>query len=144
MRARTIDTTNASRTIAVVFAADEAVMPGLKRLAREQRLSGCHFTGIGAFAEVVLGYWDPQTMTYLENRISEQVEVLSLIGNVAQGDGEPRIHAHVIVGKRDGTAHGGHLMSAQVRPTLEIVLTESAGHLRRQIDPETQLPLLVP
>jgi predicted DNA-binding protein with PD1-like motif len=52
------------------------------------------------------------------------------------------VHAHVVVGKADGTAHGGHLMAAVVRPTLEVVVVESPRHLRRAVDPETGLALL--
>jgi hypothetical protein len=46
------------------------------------------------------------------------VELLSLIGDIAEDGGEPKVHAHVIVGRSDGTAHGGHLQKAVVRPTL--------------------------
>jgi predicted DNA-binding protein with PD1-like motif len=46
---------------------------------------------------------------------------------------DPKLHAHVVVGKSDGTAHGGHLLDAQVRPTLEVVLVEALQHLRRSM-----------
>ena len=42
-----------------------------------------------------------------------------------RNDGEPKLHPHVVVGKADGTAHGGHLLEAHVRPTLEVIITES-------------------
>jgi len=76
--------------------------------------------------------------------IQEQVEVLSLIGDIALDDGEPKVHAHVVVGKSDGTAHGGHVLEAHVRPTLEVVLTESPRHLRKRFDPESCLALIDP
>ena len=52
------------------------------------------------------------------------------------------MHAHVVLGKRDGAACGGHLLAAKVRPTLEIILTESPGYLRRQHDPRSGLSLI--
>src|SRR5919106_1187106 len=73
--------------------------------------------------------------------LREQVEVLSLLGNVAVHEGKPAVHAHVVVGKRDGTAHGGHLLEAHVRPTLEVIVVESPKHLYRERDDETGLPL---
>lgn len=79
---------------------------------------------------------------YHENKIDEQVEVISLIGNVALKDGEPKIHAHVVVAKRHGTAHGGHLISAIVRPTLEISLTESPAKLQRKYNEKFGLALI--
>jgi predicted DNA-binding protein with PD1-like motif len=74
--------------------------------------------------------------------LDEQVELLSLIGDVALKDGEPQVHAHVVIGKRDGTAHGGHLLQAHVRPTCELVLTESPAHLRKEFDPAAGVALI--
>jgi predicted DNA-binding protein with PD1-like motif len=70
------------------------------------------------------------------------VEVLSLIGDIALKENAPKIHAHVVVGKSDGTAHGGHILEAHVWATLEVILTESPRHLRRKIDEETGLALI--
>jgi predicted DNA-binding protein with PD1-like motif len=68
---------------------------------------------------------------------------MSLVGNIAQGaNREPKLHAHVVVGKSDGTAHGGHLMEAYVRPTLEVIVIESSQHLRRKMRDEFALALL--
>jgi predicted DNA-binding protein with PD1-like motif len=75
-------------------------------------------------------------------KLVEQVELLSLIGDVALEGDEPQVHAHLVVGRRDGTAHGGHLLSATVRPTCEIVVTENPQHLQKQIDPESGLALI--
>jgi predicted DNA-binding protein with PD1-like motif len=70
------------------------------------------------------------------------VEVLSLIGDIALEQGRPKIHAHMVVGKSDGTAHGGHLLEAHVRPTLEVILVESPRHLWRQYDPKSGIALI--
>jgi predicted DNA-binding protein with PD1-like motif len=145
MRWKPLDTTGSQRTLAVVFESDEEVADGLLSFAKEQRLGGTHFTAIGALRDVVLGYWDGDAKDYRRIPIREQVEVLSLAGNIALGpDGTPRVHAHVVIGKADGSAHGGHLLEGHVRPTLEVLLIESPSHLQRRVDPETQLPLLVP
>lgn len=74
--------------------------------------------------------------------LNEQIELLSLIGDVALENSEPRIHAHMIVGRKDGPAHGGHLIEAHVRPTCELVLTESPVHLQKRIDPDSGLALI--
>ena len=68
--------------------------------------------------------------------------MLSLLGNVAVHHDLPKVHAHVVVGKRDGTAHGGHLLEAHVRPTLEAIVVESPRHLERRTDEQTGLALL--
>ena len=74
--------------------------------------------------------------------LDEQIELLSLIGDVALKDGKPAVRAHAVIGKKDGTAHGGHLLRAFVRPTCEVVLTESPAHLQKLIDSESGLALI--
>jgi hypothetical protein len=131
------------RTFATIFDKDEEVASGLLRVAQEHELAGSYFTAIGAFSDVTLGFFDRQLKDYQRIRIDEQVEVLSLIGDVALSDEGPKVHAHVVVGKSDGTAHGGHLLEAHVWPTLEVILTESPGHVQRRQDEETGLALIV-
>jgi predicted DNA-binding protein with PD1-like motif len=76
---------------------------------------------------VTLGFFELTRKNYKEIAIEEQVELMSLVGNIARDDkGEPKLHAHVVVGKSDGTAHGGHLLEAHVQPTLEVVIIESS------------------
>jgi predicted DNA-binding protein with PD1-like motif len=115
----------------------------LQAFAREKRLAGSHFTAIGAFQDVTLGYFDWQKKDYKKIPVREQVEVVSLVGDIAATEsGEPKVHAHVVVGRSDGTALAGHLLEAHVRPTLELVLTESPAHLCRRHDPESGLALI--
>jgi uncharacterized protein len=127
---------------ALVFDKGDEPVGELERFARDHGLTAASFTGIGAFEEVVLGYFDRGRKEYEEIPVREQVEVLSLAGDVAVADGEPKVHAHVVLGKRDGTAHGGHLLRGRVWPTLEVILTESRAELRKTHDPETGLALI--
>ena len=127
----------AQRTFAVILDTGDEAMACLTAFAREHRLSASQFTALGAFRDCVLGYFDWQKKDYRRIPIDEQVEVLALIGDIALGDGAPQLHAHVVLGKADGSAHGGHLLEAHVRPTLEVIITELPAHLQRRSDPET-------
>jgi predicted DNA-binding protein with PD1-like motif len=90
-------------------------------------------------------YFDWQKKDYIRIPVNEQVEVASLIGDVAEApSGGPSLHVHLVIGKRDGTAMAGHLGEAHVRPTLEVILTESPVHLRKAKDPQTGLALIHP
>lgn len=126
----------------LVFEPGEEVAAGLLDFARAHDITAAHFTAIGAFQDVTLGWFNLETNEYERVAIDEQVEVLNVTGNIAVHDGNPKVHAHVVVGKRDGTAHGGHLLEAHVRPTLEVMLTETPQHLQRQIDSATGLALI--
>jgi hypothetical protein len=130
------------KTHVLIFDEGDEVMAGLTSFAREQKLGASHLTAIGAFSDVTLGYFDRARKDYKKIPIREQVEVLSLVGDVAVADGKPTLHVHVVIGKSDGTAHGGHLLEARVWPTLEVVLIESPQHLRRSHDAASGLALI--
>jgi uncharacterized protein len=130
------------KTYALIFDTGDEVAAGLLAFATNHGLAGSHFTAIGGFSDVTLGYFDWQEKDYEQIPIREQVEVLSLIGDIALEQDRPKVHAHVVVGKSDGTAHGGHLLEAHVRPTLEVTLVESPRHLWRRHDPESGIALI--
>lgn len=130
------------KTYVLVFDPGDEVVRGLTGFAGRHDLAASHLTAIGAFSRVVLGYFDRDRKDYRRIPITEQVEVLSLIGDVALKDGKPALHAHVVLGKADGTTVGGHLLEAQVWPTLEVILVESPAHLRRRHDPASGLALI--
>jgi hypothetical protein len=93
----------------------------------------------------MLGYFDWQKKDYVGNPVHEQVEVASMIGDVALSpSGEPMLHIHVVLGKRDGTAFAGHLQEAHVRPTLEVIINESPAHLQKVRDSASGLALIRP
>ena len=130
------------KTHVLIFDTNDEVISTLTDFAGVQHLAGSHFSAIGAFRDVILGYFDWQKKDYNKIFIHDQVEVVSLLGDIALGDDGPKIHAHVVVSKADGTAHGGHLLEAHVRPTLELVLIESPRHLQRRYDPQSRLALI--
>ena len=142
MRSKILDETAGERSIALVFDTGEEPVSLLTRFAEQHNISAARFTAIGAFSDVVVAYFDWEKKDYVRIPIREQVEVLALVGDIAIADKKPKLHAHVVLGKRDGTAHGGHLMEARVRPTLEVVLTESASTLARRHDPQSGLALI--
>jgi len=141
MKAKMLANTQ-EKTFAIVLDTGDEAMASLLSFAKEKRLAAAHFTGIGAFSRVVLGYFDWEKKDYVRIAVNEQVEVVSLLGDIGLEKGEPKIHAHSVIGKHDGSAMGGHLLEAIVRPTLEIVMVESPAHLRREFDPGSGLALI--
>ncbi len=134
---------NGQKTFVLVFESGDEVMSTLTDFAHVNKLAGSHFTAIGAFRDVVVGYFDWDMKDYKRLHFLEQMEVVSLIGDVALGEkGEPKVHAHVVLGRADGTARAGHLLEAHVRPTLELTLVESPKYLRRRHDSASGLALI--
>ncbi len=126
----------------LIFDTGDEVQKELLQYAREKKIHSAHFTAIGAFSRAVLGYFDWEKKEYLKIPVNDQVECVSLIGDIALGKDGPKLHAHLVVGKRDGSVLGGHLLEAHVRPTLELVLSETPAHLHREVDPESGLALI--
>jgi uncharacterized protein len=102
------------RTYVLIFESGDELAAGLKQFASEQKMAGSSFKAIGALRSAKLGWFNWETKKYeTAVALDEQVELLSMIGDIALKDGEPQVHAHVVVGKSDGTAHGGHLLEAR-------------------------------
>jgi predicted DNA-binding protein with PD1-like motif len=132
----------AERTFVVVFDKGEEVVEGLTTFAGREGLRASHLTAIGALSDVTLGYFDRSSRQYQKIPLGEQVEVLSLLGVVTLDGEKPKVHAHIVVGTREGIARGGHLLEGHVWPTLEVVVEESPRHLQRRTDPESGLALI--
>jgi predicted DNA-binding protein with PD1-like motif len=130
------------RTFAIILDSGDEVMDSIRTFAKEENLKASQFSAIGAFSELTVGFFDFDIKDYKKIEISEQVEVLNIVGDISSYNGKIQIHAHAVVGKNDGTAHGGHLLKAFVHPTLEIILTESPAYLERKMDNDAHIPLI--
>lgn len=145
MESKLLHEQSGQRTFAIVLKTGEEVFSSLSEFARRERISAARLTAIGALSDVELKYFDWDSKTYQKIPVREQVEVASLVGDVALSpQGEPALHAHIVLGRRDGSALAGHLGSARVRPTLEVILIESPAHLRKRLDAESGLALIEP
>jgi len=143
MQTKLLHEQGGNRTFAVILRTGDEAMRCLLEFASHERLGAAQVTGIGALSGGKLAYFDWESKTYLMIPVEEQVEVASLVGDIAIGpDRRPSVHAHAVLGRRDGTALAGHLQEARVRPTLEIIVTESPAHLCKAKDPESGLALI--
>lgn len=144
MRTKLLAEADGQRTYAIVMDKGDDPVTELDRWATENSVGGASLTGVGAFRRAVLAFFDPVRKEYLPTEVNEQAEVLSLIGDIAESGGSPAVHAHAVLGLRDTSTRGGHLMEADVWPTLELIVTEAPTPLRKQHDPETGLALINP
>jgi predicted DNA-binding protein with PD1-like motif len=143
MKSRVVNEVGGQRTFVIVLDPGEEAFATLIGFATEQGVDGASLTAIGAFERATVGWFDLDAKTYRKIPVHEQCEVLSAIGDVALGDdGKPSLHVHAVLGLSDGTTRGGHLLEAIVRPTLEITLVETPGHLRRRKRPEIGAALI--
>lgn len=133
------------RTFVLVLDQGDEALGALERLAKDLRLRGSRVQAVGGFRSAVVGFWDPESGAYERIPVGEQAEVLSFLGDITEDpDDDVKVHVHVVLGRRDGSTVGGHLLEAVVHPTCEILVTESPVHLRRRHDPATGLALIDP
>lgn len=145
MRAKLLSETGGQRSFSVVLETGDEVMACLLKFAQAEKVEAGQLTAIGAFRDAVLGYFDWERKDYVRNAINEQVEVAAFNGDIAVGpDGKPALHIHCVLGHRSGAASAGHLLQANVRPTLEVVVVDSPAHLRKRHDPVSGLALIDP
>ena len=142
MRHTPLDPSGRGRTWLLAFDAGEPVIERLLDFARTQDIGAAHFHAIGAFRRATVAFYDLAARRYEEHAVEEQVEVCSLIGDVSRSDDDVRVHAHCVLGRRDLSTLGGHLVEAEVNPTLELFLWQGEVVLERKQDETSGLPLL--
>ena len=143
MKSQLVAENAGQRTFVVVLDPGEEAFAALTSFAIDQDIGGASLTALGAFETATVGWFDIEEKTYRKIPVREQCEVLSAIGDIAIGDdGKPSLHVHAVLGLRDGSTKGGHLLEGIVRPTLEVTLVEAPGHLRRRKRPELGIALI--
>jgi predicted DNA-binding protein with PD1-like motif len=143
MKTKLLHQDGQSRTFVAILSEGDEAMSCLQQFARKEGLTAAHISALGAFSDAELKFFDWESKEYLPIPVREQVEVASLVGDIAvDANGEPALHIHVVLGKRDGSAVAGHLGKGRVRPTLEVVIEETPAHLCRLEDPKTGLALI--
>ncbi len=141
MKAKIIEDADVATYVVVCDPGDEAVAV-LTEFARAEDLEASQVTAVGAFERAVVGWFDRAAKEYRRISVDEQCEVLSLLGDIAEGPDGPILHAHVVLGLADGTARGGHLLEGTVFPTLEVIVTETPAELRRVVRPDLGIALI--
>ena len=129
---------------AVIFAEGDEAFSGMQAFAEQYHVTSAHFTAIGGLKRGTLGWFDTQREMFKKISIDSQVEVLSMIGDIAMFNGKPVVHAHMVVGTSDGSTRGGHLLEAIVWPTLEVMVTVDPIAMKKAFDPQTRLTLIDP
>jgi uncharacterized protein len=142
MKATELAQTEHGMQFLLVFDAGDEVVETLTNWCNQEGITAACLTGVGAFSSATVAWFDPEAHEYRHIQVPEQVELLAINGDVAEQDGKAAIHAHVVLGRQDGSTRGGHLIAARVRPTLELVVDEVPVHLRRRYHPDSGVALI--
>ena len=66
---------------------------------------------IGSVSNATIGCYDQNKKKYDKTVINQEMELISLCGNISIQDNRPQVHAHVVMAGKDNHAIGGHLFS---------------------------------
>ena len=141
MKSKVVEDADVVTYVVVCDPGDEAVA-ALTQFARAERLEAARLTAVGGFERATVGWFDRAARQFRPIPVDEQCEVLSLIGDIAEGQEGPSLNLHVVLGLSDGTTRGGHLIEARVFPTLEVVVTEAPAELRKVMRPDIGVALI--
>jgi predicted DNA-binding protein with PD1-like motif len=144
IRAKLLGTDEGGADVQLVFDPQAEVVQALQQFVEKNAWSTVHFVGLGACTDAVIAYYDASTREYVKMPLHQQMEIVSLVGDAAQGNNHAGFHAHIALGFADGTIHGGHLFEAHVAPTLELFVRASRVPMERRHDATFNAELLVP
>lgn len=135
--------TKPGRVIMAKAEPGEDLIEEIIQIVKEKEIKGGLIKVIGAFNKVTLGYYDLSSKEYKLTTFEEDFELISGLGNIAFKDGEPIIHLHVCLGRRDYSTIGGHLgQPSIISVTGEIFILETESKLERAGDKRFDLSLL--
>lgn len=120
----------------------EDILLSLKKFAESKKLQAAMFEGIGSLNQARLGHYDFTTKNYKYEVFHEDLEILTLTGNVSLLDKSPLPHAHVTLGRRDFSVIGGHLDEGSSANMVEIGVSALPGRLVKSKDEGVGLNLL--
>lgn len=129
---------------AIVLRVDrgEEIQEQLKAVCLKENVTLASVSGIGAINDLVSGVWDVERKEYFSNHFTGVYEVTNLTGTITTMNGQYYAHLHISAGDAQGHVVGGHLNSAVVSATSEIVLHLIDGTVEREFDPGVGLNLL--
>lgn len=120
----------------------EDIVESVKKFAQEQNIKFGTVTGIGAVNKAKIGLFNTETKEYQSTILEEDMEIISLAGNITEMNGEPYIHLHIALANSEHNVKAGHLNMAVISATGEIIIEAIDGYVDREFDDDIGLNLL--
>jgi len=128
-------------TIIVRMDRGEEITEQLRAVAEREQITLASVEALGAVNDFTVGVYNTAEKQYYSNHFTGAFEIVSLTGTITAKDGKIYHHLHMSAGDEKGAVFGGHLNSAVVSATCEMVIRVIDGRVERRADPETGLNL---
>lgn len=100
----------------------EEIVDSLRKICKELNIKCGTISGIGATNKAVLGLLHLKTKKYQSQEFTGDHEIIPLSGNISTMNGEIYLHLHINLCNTKHESFGGHLTSALVSATCEIII----------------------
>jgi len=120
----------------------EEIVQTIKEFCQENKIKLGSISGIGATDKVTIGLFDTNTKEYHSQELIGDYEITNFSGNISTMNKEVYLHLHITLADKNQQAFGGHLSSAIISGTGEIIVEEIEGEIEREFNEEVGLNLL--
>lgn len=128
-------------TLIVRLDKNEEIVEQVRVLAEKEKIRLATVEALGAVDDFTVGVFFTNEKKYYSNRFQGGYEIVSLTGTISTMDGHFYQHLHMSAGDAKGNVKGGHLNSANVSATCEMVIRIIDGEVDRYHDEEIGLNL---
>lgn len=119
----------------------EEVLSSLKEFCQDHSINLGEISGLGSTNDVTIGLFNTKEKKYYSKKFSGDFEIINLTGNISTMDDEIYLHIHTVISDYELNAYGGHLNSAIVSGTAEIIINVIEGNVNRKFDSNIGLNL---
>ena len=119
----------------------EEIVTSLEEMCSKENILSASVEAIGAVDDFNIGLFDVEKKEYSSEHYYILAEVTSLLGTVTEKIGQMYLHLHMNAADKDHHVYGGHLNTAVVSATREMIVTIINGQIGRKFDKETGLNL---
>jgi uncharacterized protein len=118
------------------------VPEAIVEIAEREKVKTAKVEAIGGVLRLKLAYFNHLTKKYEQHEFNEFLEVTGLIGNITMKDSKQFLHVHGTFGRKDLSVIGGHVMTAEVYPILEVFITPTRNTALRKFDEKIGLNVI--
>ncbi len=119
----------------------DEVVESLRNFARDKGLDAAYISGIGTTSKVELGFFDKEVKRYQLVEFEEDMEMVTVTGNISRFGDDYVVHLHGIFGDDEFTTYGGHVMSAEILATGEFFVFPLDARIERSPNEKFELNL---
>ena len=120
----------------------DEIFESIYTVVKKEQIDSAWINGLGACENVVIGSFPISKKKYIKKKLNGDYEIINLVGNLSCKEKSPFLHLHVTLSDHDCNVYGGHLFTATITATCEIILFEINKKTNRKYDKFTGLYLL--